>query len=427
LAENGYQSITSLNKVWKFEPNSDSVEYVHKQTHLMDAQPPKPLRENLAAEWSLKEHVAFLNHGSFGSVPRYVMAVKDEWRRKIEAEPLEILSRRSPELIEEIKAPIGAFLGMKAPDFGFVTNATEGVNAVLRSRTFRPGDELLTTTHVYNAVRQCMKYLAGRTGASYRELEVPLPVRSSEQIAQTILQAIKPNTRILVLDHATSPTGLIFPVERIVAECAKQGIDVLVDGAHVPGMLPLDVEKIGAAYYTGNLHKWICAPKGSGFLWVRPDKQAEIHPCIISHHLDLGFVREFGWQGTRDISNWLSVPRAIEFLGRLGWKKVQEHNHAMAVWAHQMLSERLGVEPISPLDGSLIGSMATMYLPRPFQNMSENTWMEMQQRLYTDHQVEAPLILWSGQYFVRVCGQLYNEPSDYERLADAIPKLAASL
>ena len=180
---------------------------------------------------------------------------------------------------------------MRPEDFGFVGNATDGVNAVLRSMDLRAGDELLTTDHVYHAIRQAMRYVAGRAGATVRELPVPLPVESADQIANAVLAGLSPRTRLLVIDHVTSPTALVFPIERIIAGSAERGVDVLVDGAHAPGMLPLDVGRLGAAYYAGNLHKWVCAPKGSAFLWARPDLQANVHPLVISHFLSEGFTR----------------------------------------------------------------------------------------------------------------------------------------
>ncbi len=176
-----------------------------------------------------------------------------------------------------------------------------------------------------------------RAGATYREVDIPLPVAGSAEIRDAIVAALGPRTRLLVIDHITSPTALIFPVGSIVSACADLGVDVLIDGAHGPGMVKLDISALGAAYYAGNLHKWACGPKGSGFLWVRPDRQKATHPLVISHFLDEGFTREFNWQGTRDFATWLSVPRAISFLEDLGWDRVMEHNHQMAVWAHDLL------------------------------------------------------------------------------------------
>lgn len=386
-------------------------------------QPPAPIRPDLKSEWMLDPSVAFLNHGSFGAMPKCVFVEQTRWRMRVEAEPIELLARRGSSLLEASRWSIGQWLGMDGADFGFVTNATEGINAVLRSMDLRPGDELLTTTHVYNAVRQAMKYAAGRAGATYREIEVPLPVASPDEIVGQVIHALREHTRLVVIDHITSPTALIFPVERIAAECARRGIEVLVDGAHAPGMVPLDVPKIGATYYAGNLHKWACAPKGCGFLWVRRDHQANVHPLVISHDLGAGFAREFAWQGTRDISAWLSVPRALQFMADLGWDQVMAHNHGMAVWVQQMLCDRWGVTPISPIEGSMLGSMVAVPLPPPLDCTSDAQSTELQQRLYTTHHVEVPLMRWGGRTFVRPCCQVYNGPEEYERLASLIPSL----
>ena len=385
---------------------------------------PSPLRPDLSSEWMLDPRVTFLNHGSFGAVPRKVFDEQTQWRRRIEAEPIELLGRQAQELLAAARQPIGTWLGMNADDFGFVTNATEGVNAVLKSLALEAGDELLTTNHVYNAVRQTMRHTASRWGATYREVELPLPIRSDEEIAATIASQINSRTRLLVVDHVSSPTALVFPVEKIVARCAAQGVDVLVDGAHAPGMLQLNISAIGAAYYAGNLHKWTCAPRGSGFLYVRADRQTNIHPLVISHDLGEGFAREFAWQGTRDISAWLTVPSAIAFMGDLGWDRVMAHNHQMAVFAQQVLCERWNVKPLSPFDGSQIGSMCTVRLPPPLVDLSREAGLRLQQTLYNEHELEVPIVPWGGQTFVRPCFQVYNRAADCERLAQTIESLA---
>jgi len=236
-----------------------------------------------------------------------------------------------------------------------------------------------------------------------------------------------------VVDHVTSPTALVFPVAQIAAECARRGVDVLVDGAHAPGMLPLDVQAMGRAgvtYYAGNLHKWVCAPKGGGFLWVRPDRRGTVHPVVISHWLGEGMDKEFGWQGTRDISAWLTSPRAISYIAETwGWQRMREQNHAMAVWAQRMLCQRLGVESIGPVDGSLLGAMSTVSLPPALGGAVEEEPAReaMQRRLYSEFRVEAPLVPWGGRRFVRVSCQVYNTPGEYERLADALCALAGEV
>jgi isopenicillin-N epimerase len=385
--------------------------------------PPAPLKPGLKSLWLVDEKVAFLNHGSFGALPQCVFDQQTEWRRRIEAEPVELISRQRLNRLAEAKAPIASWLKMRVEDFGFVTNATEGINCVLRSLTYRSGDELLTTTHVYGAVRKAMQFVSDQTGARYREIDLQLPIASPEQVVDRVIASLSDRTRLLVIDHVTSSTALIFPLVPIIAECTRRGIEVLVDGAHAPGMIPLDVPAIGAKYYAGNLHKWAAAPKGTGFIWVHPDRQADIHPLVVSHHYREGFVLEFGWQGTRDLAAWLSAPCGFEFMTNLGWEKVMRHNHQMAVWAQAMLCKRWGVEPISPIDGSMLGSMATVRLPGRLAGLSEPDAMALQQRFYTEFKVEVPIMQWGGKCFVRPCCQVYNEPHDYERLADMVLKL----
>jgi len=385
--------------------------------------PPVGFGRAVGAQWLLEEGVAFLNHGSFGAVPRAVFDEQTEWRRRVEERPVETLARRGDALIGAAKEAVGTWLGMRPDDFGLVTNATEGVNAVLRSLELEPGDELLTTTHVYNAVRQAMKYVAGRAGATYREVDVALPVDSPRRVIEAVVGALRGHTRLVMVDHVTSPTGLILPIEPIVESCNERGIDVLVDGAHAPAMLPLDVQKLGATYYAGNLHKWAFAPRGAAFLWVTPRNQNAIHPTIISHRLGEGFAREFSWQGTRDVSAWLSVPRAIQFLAELGEQRVRQHNHDLAAWAHRLLCRRWDVEPLSPLDGSMLGSMATVSLPGKLATMTDADAEALQQRLYTEHRFEVPLHQWGGRWRLRVSCQVYNTADQYERLAEVVGRL----
>jgi isopenicillin-N epimerase len=387
---------------------------------MVPSQPPVSLRPGLKSEWLLDDRTTFLNHGSFGACPRAVVEEQNDWRRRIEAEPIELIARRGPELLDTVKRAVGQWLRMPTSDFGLVTNATEGINAVLRCLKLSPGDELLSTNHVYFAVRQAMRYVAGEAGAVYREIDLPVPVASDEQVAGTVLSGLSGKTRLLVIDHITSPTALVFPIERIVAGCADRGVDVLVDGAHGPGMVPLNVPAIGAAYYAGNLHKWACCPKGSAFIWARPDRQAGIHPLVISHYFGEGFEREFSWQGTRDMSAWLTVPRALQFMADLGWERVMGHNHAMAVWVNQMLCDRWGVQSLSPPDGQMLGSMATVPLPVPLDRLPRPEIPAFQQRLYSEHHIEIPVVSWGGRNFVRPCCQVYNVAADYERLADVI-------
>jgi len=391
--------------------------------HPAPPAPPAPIPGLERDAWMLDSAIDFLNHGSFGARLRVVIEAQDRYRREFEARPIEFLGRRRGELLERSKTALAPFLGVQPCDFGFVTNATAGINAVLRSMSFSPGDELLTTDHVYNAVRMTMQHVAERSGAKVIEAPVPVPLRSLDQVMQAVIGAMTAHTRIVVIDHVTSPTGLIFPVAEIIRQCSARGVDVLVDGAHAPGMLDMTIGSLGAAYYAGNLHKWTCAPPGAAFIWVRSDRQQGIQPPIISHFRRDGFEQAFSWQGTRDISPMLAVRDSLEALDRIGWERIRRHNHQMAVWVQAMLCERWNVEPISPLDGSMLGSMATVRLPDGARR--HGTFEQFQAMLYDQHRIEVPVVDWGGRWWVRPCCQAYNTADQYVRLASAVLALCA--
>lgn len=332
-----------------------------------------------------------------------------------------MLGRRCRELLAPPRRAVAALVGASPDDIGFVTNATEGVNAVLRSIPIEPGDVLLTTSHVYNAVRQAMRYVARERGAVYKEIDLPAPL-SHDVIVESIDMAMAENpVRLLVIDHVSSPTAIVFPVKEIIARARERGVDVLVDGAHAPGMLPVDLEQLRPSWYAANLHKWVCAPKGSGFLWARPDRQAHLHPVVISHFLDQGFIAEFDWQGTRDITAWLAVEDAIRFLDGIGLDALMARNHALAVEMQRLLCERWSVEPITPLDGSMIGSMASVRLPEAYQPGGRfETFEAINLHLYERHRIEVPVVEWGEERFVRPCCQVYNRLEQYERLAEVV-------
>lgn len=381
--------------------------------------PPAPLAPRLAALWSFDATYCFLNHGSFGSCPRAVRAAYVAAQERIESRPIELLGRRIRELLAPSRARVGEFLGMSPDSFGFVTNATEGVNSVLRSLDFRPGDELLATSHVYNAVRNAMRFRARQCGAAYVECPVDLPVASPDDLVAAIEGAMTDRTRIAVIDQVTSATALVFPIERIADLCRARGVELLVDAAHVPGMLPAHVESIGCTYWTGNLHKWCCAPKGTAVLWVAPERRAAVKPAIVSHYLDEGFAGEFDWQGTRDMAAWMTAGAAIDFMGELGWDLVREHNHRMAAWAQRMLCERWEVDPISPFDGTMLGSMCTVPVPAEIRARFAR-WEDFQEALYRDYRIEVPVIDFGGRWHVRPSAQVYNRADQYELLAQAV-------
>lgn len=334
-----------------------------------------------------------------------------------------MLGRRIRELLAPSKSAVARRLGCEPGEIGFVTNATEAINGVLRSLTFSPGDELLTTTHVYNAVRQAMKSTAAQHGAIYREFDLPLPLQAPEQVVQRLAKAIGSQTRLVVIDHVTSPTALVMPVEAIVQECRRRNVPLLIDGAHAPGMLALDLARLDADFYAANLHKWLFVPKGCGILRVSSKWRDRVHPAVVSHFRGEGFDREFDWQGTRDASAWITAADSIAFVESIGAERIMEHNHALACWAHALLCERLEVEPLSPIDGCMLGSMATVRLPGALRSRFDTVEL-LAAHLYDDARIEIPVIDFAGHWHVRISAQIYNRPEEYERLARVLEQLS---
>ncbi|MSR17915.1 MAG: aminotransferase class V-fold PLP-dependent enzyme [Phycisphaerales bacterium] len=366
-------------------------------------------------EWSLDFTYAFLNHGSFGALPKRVQAFTDELRSKIESKPVQWLGRGVTELLAPSRAKASKWVGCPEACLGFVTNATSGVGAHLRSLRFAPGDSILTTNHVYNAVRKYASRVATQWGASYREISIPLPVVSGESFAQQVISAIDSTTKLVIVDHITSPTALVIPVGLIVSECKRRGIACLIDGAHAIGNVPIDASAIGADLYTTNLHKWAFAPKGCAVVAVRTDLLPSVRPETLSHYIDDGFTPAFDWQGTRDLAAWAGAVAGLEFLEDAGGIKLMEHNHSMTRWAHELLLEGLDAEPIAPLDGGLFASMASVRLPESLRE-SFGAPEKLAASLYGEARIEVPIIEWNGAWFVRISAQVYNRPHEYELL-----------
>lgn len=383
---------------------------------------PAPLGPNLHEEWLLDPSVIFLNHGCFGACPKKVLALQTKLREELETQPLLFLDRQRKERIDAALARVGDFVGARGEDMGFVTNATEGVHAVARSLTFEPGDEIVTTSHRYDAIGNTLKHVANRAGAKYIEVAIDLPFEPHALVG-SIEKAISPRTRLVVVDHIVSISSLVLPIREIIDVCNLRGIETLIDGAHGPGMLDLDIGSLGATYYTGNLHKWVCAPKGAGFLWVRPERKKDIHPAIVSNYHGQGFNTEFDWQGTRDITPWLSAPAAIEFFEQFGWDLVRSHNHALAAWAQTMLCATWQVEPISAIAGTLSGSMVTIPLPPRASEYADK--FALMRAIYQTHRIEAPVVEVNGQRMMRISCHIYNRPQDYQRLGEAVAELLA--
>ncbi|MGA1056650.1 MAG: aminotransferase class V-fold PLP-dependent enzyme [Phycisphaerales bacterium] len=373
--------------------------------------------------WLLDPTITFLNHGSFGARTRSILDRQQVWRDRVEARPIEMLGRRVRELLAPSKEAVASFVGADPEGLGFVTNATEAVNAALRSVPWRRGDRIVTTDHVYHAVRQTLRRLAHEHGLELVEVPVPLPLRSDEEVLAAIEPWIASPTRLVLVDHVTSATAIRFPVESIVSHCRERSIEVIVDGAHAPGMIDLDVASLDPDHYAANLHKWVCAPLGTAFLWSSRRVRDRVHPNVTSHFYREGFGSEFDWQGTRDISGWIVAKDAIEDLAPVGWDRIRAHNHALATWAHAMLVEQLDVEPMSPLDGSLLGSMAVVEVPTRLAERFDRP-EDLQKAILDLHSIELPVIDWGGRRFVRISAMVHNRPHQYERLAEAIRSMA---
>ena len=383
----------------------------------------------LARLWSLDPSVAFLNHGSYGACPLPVLEAQQRLRHQIEREPVLFLGRELEARLDEARAALGAFVGARPDDLAFVANATAGTNTVLRSLVLAPDDEILVTDHAYNACRTAVEYAAERARGRVVVARVPFPLQDAGEVVSAVLDAVTARTRLAVLDHVTSPTGLIFPIERLVAALAERGIDTLVDGAHAPGMIDVDLERLGASYYTGNGHKWLCAPKGCGFLHVRRDRQPAIRPLAISHGANSPrtdrsrFRLEFDWAGTHDPTPYLCVPDAIRCLGSLlpgGWPAVRAANRRLALEARRTLCAALGAA--APAPESMVGALATVPLPDGEGGPGGRSNAPLQRTLFDRHRIEVPVFTWPAapKRLIRVSAQLYNRIDQYEALAQAL-------
>jgi isopenicillin-N epimerase len=397
-------------------PSSPEVGFLWRET------PPSELPGVDPSWFPLDRSYAFLNHGSFGSCPLEILAAQRRWRDEIEARPIEMLGRRLTPLLREAAGVVARFVGTAPERLGFVTNATEAINAVLRSIDWKRGDEVVVVDHVYGAMRQSIRRLGDESGVVLREVEVPLPVAAPAAWIDAVVGAFGDRTRLLLVDHVTSPTALVLPVAAIVRAARERGIFTLVDGAHAPGSIDLDVDGIGADAYAANLHKWCCAPKGSGFLAVRAGLEGRLHALATSHDYGRGFTAEHDWQGTRDPSAWLATPAALSFFERLGWPAVRRRNHAMAAWAQRALCSRWDVEPMSPPDGSMLAAMAAVRLPREAERRFESV-VAFQSALYDRHRVEIPVIDWKGRWHVRVSCHLHTTPEAVARLDEGVRAL----
>lgn len=392
-----------------------------------------PSTETIRAYWGLDPSVEFLNHGSFGACPKPVLAVQSEYRARLEAEPVRFLVREVPPLLDAARAALGVFLGADFESLAWIQNATTGVNIVLRSLRFSPGDEILVSDQEYNACRNIVDYVAETSGARAVVVKIPFPLDSPDQVFDAVMAALTPRTRFVLIDHITSQTGLVFPIERIVRAVRERGIDVMVDGAHAPGMVPLRIDELGAPFYTGNCHKWMCTPKGSAFLYVDRRRQKEIRPLVVSHGANerlttrSRFRAEFEWMGTGDPTPFLCVPEAIRFLGGLlpgGWDALRSSNRDLALAARRLIAAATGIP--SPAPDSMIGSLAAFRIPdMSAAEMKAPQSIDPFQDALFARGFELPVNVWPAPpvRYARIAAQIYNSLDQYERLARVLREL----
>lgn len=363
----------------------------------------------------LNPDIIFLNHGSFGACPRPVFEVYQQWQREMESQPVEFLGRRYDALLDDARAQMAAYLAASPDDLVFVPNATVGINTVARSLELQPGDEILTTHHEYGAMDFTWQAVCQKTGARYIVAEISTPIESDAQVIAQLWAHVTPHTRVLFFSHITSPTALSFPAAALCQKARESGILTVIDGAHAPGQIAVNLVEIDADFYTGNCHKWLCAPKGAGFLYVRRDQQPTLEPLITSWGWpESNFVRRNQWQGTRDIAAFLSVPAAIAFQERHNWPDVRRQCHAWALNIQQQITHQTGLPPLS--GETHFAQMVSVPLP-------ETDLDALKRALYDDYRIEVPLIRWNGQSCVRVSFQGYNTPSDGDALVRALTEL----
>lgn len=388
--------------------------------------------------WRLEPDVSFLNHGSFGACPEPVLEAQRAWRDRLEHEPVRFLDRELEGHLDQARTDVAAFLGADPDGLAFVPNATTGVSTVLASVRFKPGDELIASDHEYNATLNALRAAAERDGATVVLVHVPFPIHDPAEALEAYLDAVTPRTRFALVSHITSPTALLLPVAAMVRELDRRGVDTLVDGAHAPGMVPLNLESLGAAYWTGNAHKWLCAPKGAAVLHVRSDVRPAMRPLVTSHGANddrtdrSRFRLTFDWTGTADPTPWLSIPAAIRYVGGLhpdGWPGLMTANAAMARQARDRLCAALEIP--APAPDVMLGAMAAV--PLPGIAPTRAAARALQAALFEEERIEVPVFAFPvpaalpegagpSTAILRISAQQYNRREEYEALAAALAR-----
>ena len=377
--------------------------------------------DQLAKQYLLDPDIVFLNHGSFGAVPRPVFESYQRWQRELESNPVNFLGRRAPDLLAEARERLGAFINASGGDLAFVPNVTYGLNIVARSLHLEQGDEILSTAHEYGAIDRTWRFNCEKLGARLVNQPIAVPVADPADVASQIWAGVTERTKVISLSHITSPTALILPVAEICRRAREAGILTVVDGAHAPGQLDLDVQAIGADFYSGNCHKWLSSARGAGFLYARPDRQQLLEPLVVSHGWQSHnpgpspFLDYFTWVGTIDPAAYLSVPAAIDFLQQNDWPAVRLACHQLLKESEERILALSGLPPISP--ESMWVQMRLVLLPGE---------VESYQRLWEERRIVVPIGQHGGQPGIRISVQAYNSPAHLDKLLEAIEAAAAA-
>jgi isopenicillin-N epimerase len=379
---------------------------------------------------SLKEHfhldptIHFLNHGSFGATPKPVFEAYQNWQLRLERQPVLFLGRELSELLKESRQVLGEYLHASADDLVYIPNATHGVNIAARSLDLKPGDEILTTDHEYGACDYTWDYVCAKTGAKYIHQSIPLPVQTEAEIVEQFWDGVTSKTKVVYLSHISSSTALRFPVETICQRASSAGILSIIDAAHAPGQIPVDLQRLGADIFFGNCHKWMLAPKGAAFLYVRPEIQDRIDPLVVSWGMNptpeiatgSRFIDILQWTGTKDPTAALTVPTAIQFMKEHHWEQVRYQCHVLLRQAIERVCELSGLPPLYPLDSNFYNQMGIAPLPNCDLAM-------LKSRLYEEYRIEVPLTEWQDRQFIRISIQGYNGQEDVEALIEALARL----
>lgn len=381
--------------------------------------------KNLKKQFLLDPTVTFLNHGSFGATPKPVFREYQRWQRELEKQPVEFLGRRSTQLLAEARAALGDFLGTHGDNLVFTQNVTISLNIIARSLELEAGDEVLGTNHEYGAIDRTWRFLSRERGFTYINQPIPTPLVSEAQVVEDFWKGVTARTRVICISHITSPTALILPVQEIIRRARERGILTIVDGAHAPGQIPLHLDSLGADFYGGNLHKWLCAPKGAGFLYARPEVQNLLKPLVVSWGYESEmpgastFVDHHEWLGTRDLAAFLSVPAAIHFQQENNWDEVRESCHQLLRVAQGRICELTGLAPLHAARSAQawFAQMATAPLPADTEIATIKT------RLYDEFRIEVPVLEWNGNKLARISVQGYNTMRDVDELCRALTVL----